>query len=57
MDLGKKGVFWFTDALTPAQLVELTQRTEELGYTAFWYPEVFSYESFGLGIFLSEQKE
>jgi probable F420-dependent oxidoreductase len=52
MDLGKKGVFWFTDALTPAQLVELAQCTEELGYTAFWYPEVFSYESFGLGGFL-----
>jgi hypothetical protein len=26
----KKGVFWFTDALSPAQLVELAQRTEEL---------------------------
>jgi len=23
MDLGQKGVFWFTDALTPTQLVEL----------------------------------
>jgi hypothetical protein len=32
-------VFWFTDALSPAQLVELA-RTEELGYAALWYPEV-----------------
>jgi hypothetical protein len=34
-------MFWFTDALTPTQLVELAQRTEELGYAALWYPEVF----------------
>ncbi len=52
MDLGKKGVFWFTDALTPTQLVELAQRTEQLGYSALWYPEVMSYKSFGLGGFL-----
>ena len=52
MDLGQKGVFRFTDALTPTQLVELAQRTEELGYAALWYPEVVSYESFGLGGFL-----
>jgi probable F420-dependent oxidoreductase len=52
MDLGRKGVFWFTDALTAAQLVELAQRTEQLGYAALWYPEAFGYESFGLGSFL-----
>jgi probable F420-dependent oxidoreductase len=52
MDLGRKGVFWFTDALTSAQLVELAQRTEELGYTALWYPEALGYESFSLGSFL-----
>jgi len=40
MDLGQKGVFWFTDTLTSTQLVELAQRTEELGYAALWYPEV-----------------
>jgi probable F420-dependent oxidoreductase len=52
MDLGQKGVFWFTDALNPTQLVELAQRIEHLGYTALWYPEALSYESFGLGGFL-----
>ena len=52
MDLGQKGVFWFTDALSPTQLIELAQRTEQLGYTALWYPEALSYESFGLGGFL-----
>src|SRR5947209_6841213 len=52
MDLGRKGVFWFTDAMTSAQLVELAQRTEEFGYAALWYPEALGYESFSLGSFL-----
>ena len=55
MDLGKLGVFCFTDPLTPAQLTELAQRTERLGYAALWYPEVLSYESFALGSFLLQQ--
>ena len=45
MDLGQRGVIWFTDTLSPAQLVELAQRSEELGYAALWYPEVLGYES------------
>ena len=45
-------MFWFTDALTSTQLIELAQRTEQLGYVALWYPEALSYESFGLGSFL-----
>jgi probable F420-dependent oxidoreductase len=57
MDLGKQGVFCFTDALTPAQLRELAQRTEQLGYAALWYPEVLSYESFALGSFLLTQTD
>ena len=52
MNLGTLGVFCFTDALTPAQLTELAQRTEQLGYAALWYPEVLGYESFALGSFL-----
>ena len=52
MDLGKRGVFWFTDTLGRDQLIELAQRTEELGYGALWYPEVFGYECFSLGGFL-----
>ena len=55
MELGKLGVFCFTDPLTPAQLIELAQRTERLGYAALWYPEVLSYESFALGSFLLHQ--
>jgi alkanesulfonate monooxygenase SsuD/methylene tetrahydromethanopterin reductase-like flavin-dependent oxidoreductase (luciferase family) len=52
MNLGRLGVFCFTDALTPAQLTELVQQTERLGYAALWYPEVLSYESLALGSFL-----
>jgi probable F420-dependent oxidoreductase len=57
MELGKLGVFCFTDALTPAQLTDLAQETERLGYAALWYPEVFGYESFALGCFLLQQTE
>jgi len=57
MELGKLGVFCFTDALTPAQLTELAQQTEQLGYAALWYPEVLSYESFSLGSFLLHQTD
>lgn len=52
MDLGQKGVFYFTDTLNPQQLVELAQRTEELGYGALWYPEALGYECFSLAGYL-----
>jgi probable F420-dependent oxidoreductase len=52
MELGRQGVFWFTDPLKPAQLIELAQRSEQLGYGTLWYPEALSYECFGLGSFL-----
>ena len=52
MELGRKGVFWFTDTLDPSQLIELAQRCEELGYSALWYPEVLGYESFALASYL-----
>ena len=52
MELGRRGVFWFTDTLDQTQLIELVQRCEQLGYSALWYPEALRYESFGLGSFL-----
>lgn len=57
MELGKLGVWCFTDGLTPAQLTELAQHTERLGYSALWYVEALSYESFSLGSFLLNQTE
>jgi len=52
MELGRQRVFWFTDLLKPAQLIELVQRSEQLGYGTLWYPEAVGYECFGLGSFL-----
>ena len=52
MELGRKGVFWFTDTLDQKQLIELVQRCEQLGYSALWYPEALRYESFSLASFL-----
>jgi probable F420-dependent oxidoreductase len=57
MKLGQKGVLWFTDGLSPAQLIELAQTTERLGYSALWYPEVFTYECFAMGGFLLHHTE
>ena len=57
MELGKLGVWCFTDTLTPAQLTELAQHTERLGYAALWYVEALGYESLSLGSFLLNQTE
>ena len=57
MELGRTGVFWFTDTLDHAQLIELAERSEQLGYSALWYPEALSYESFALGSFLLAHTE
>lgn len=57
MKLGRLGVFCFLDGLNRAQLVELAQRCEQLGYAALWYPEARGHESFSLGSFLLSQTE
>ncbi len=57
MELGRMGVFWFTDTLDRTQLIELVQHCEQLGYCALWYPEALRYESFGLGSFLLAHSE
>jgi probable F420-dependent oxidoreductase len=52
MNLGRLGVWSATDALSVAQLIELAQRVERLGYAALWYPESRGHEAFALGSFL-----
>ena len=52
MELGKLGVFCFTDMLTTDQIVELVQHAETQGYGTFWYPEAVGYESFSLASFM-----
>ena len=46
MNIGKTGVFVFTDALSAPELAHCARRVEELGYGTLWYPEAFGYESF-----------
>ena len=55
MDLGTYGVMVFTDGLSPEQMIELGQRTEDLGYKTLWYPEVYDYEAMAQGAFLLSQ--
>lgn len=55
MEIGKLGVWFPTNLMTPAQLTELAQRTESLGYGALWYPESVGHESFAMGGFLLSQ--
>ncbi|MBS0612474.1 MAG: TIGR03620 family F420-dependent LLM class oxidoreductase [Proteobacteria bacterium] len=52
MKFGRLGVFTFTDTMNAAQLADLAQRVEGLGYSTLWYPEVFHYETFGVGGYL-----
>ena len=57
MELGRLGVWSATDALSVAELKELAQRVERLGYAALWYPESRGHEAFALGSFLLGQTE
>lgn len=52
MKFGQYGVFTFTDAMNGAELTELAQRLEALGYSTLWYPEAFNYEPFAIGAYL-----
>ncbi len=52
MELGKYGIFLFTDTLSPDYLAECARRVEELGYSTLWYPEAFNFEPMALGGFL-----
>jgi probable F420-dependent oxidoreductase len=52
MELGKYGVWTFTDPMSPAELAELPGRVEEMGYSTLWYPEAFNYEAMSLGGYL-----
>jgi probable F420-dependent oxidoreductase len=55
MELGKLGVWCSTHDMNREQMVELAQRTEQLGYAALWYPEARGHESFANGSFLLGQ--
>ena len=39
MNLGKLGVWYFTDTMPATKAAETAQRIEALGYSALWIPE------------------
>jgi probable F420-dependent oxidoreductase len=57
MKLGKLGVFNFTEVMGPQELAETAKRTEDLGYSSFWYPESLHYEPMALGGYLLSHTE
>lgn len=46
MQLGKLGVWGFTDAMTSAEAAGFAQRVEKWGYSALWFPEATGREPF-----------
>jgi len=46
MQLGKLGVWYFTDGMTATEEAAFAQRVETWGYGALWIPEAFGREAF-----------
>ena len=55
MDLGRLGVWYAADKLTPAQWRRFVQKVESLNYGTLWYSEARRFESMALGSFLLAQ--
>jgi probable F420-dependent oxidoreductase len=52
MDLGRLGVWYAADKLTPDQWADLVATSERLGYGTIWYSESRGYESMSLASYL-----
>ena len=57
MQLGKLGVWYFTEMLSAAQSAEAAQRIESLGYGAFWIPEAIGRHPFAHAAWLLAKTE
>jgi probable F420-dependent oxidoreductase len=57
MQLGRIGVWYFTETLTAAQAAEAAQRIESLGYGAFWIPEAIGRHPFAHAAWLLAKTE
>jgi probable F420-dependent oxidoreductase len=57
MELGKLGVWFFTDRLTATEAAEFAERVESLGYSALWIPEAVGREPFAHASFLLARTE
>ena len=55
MDLGRLGVWYAADKLTPAEWSGFIKKVETLGYGTLWYSESRGFESLALGSFLLSQ--
>jgi probable F420-dependent oxidoreductase len=57
MQLGRSGVWFFTDMQNAAQAAETAQRIESLGYSAFWIPEAIGRHPFAHAAWLLAKTE
>jgi len=57
MQLGRIGVWYFTESLSAAQAAEAAQRIESLGYGAFWIPEAIGRHPFAHAAWLLAKTE
>lgn len=57
MQLGKIGVWYFTENLSAAQAADAAQRIESLGYGAFWIPEAIGRHPFAHAAWLLAKTE
>lgn len=55
MNIGKLGVWYFTDVLSAFDAASFAREVEALGYGALWYPEAVGRESFAHGAWLLSQ--
>ncbi len=55
MNIGKLGVWYFTDVLTATESATFAQTVESLGYGALWYPEAVGRNSLAHGAWLLSQ--
>ncbi len=46
MNIGRLGVFFFTDTFTAPQAAQFAQKLERLGYGALWFPEAVGRNTF-----------
>ena len=52
MQLGRLGVWNPNDRLSPPELIRLLKVSDDLGYSALWYPEAVGYEAFSSASFM-----
>ncbi|MBW2423853.1 MAG: TIGR03620 family F420-dependent LLM class oxidoreductase [Deltaproteobacteria bacterium] len=57
MDIGRYGVWTFSDDLGPAEATDFVRRIEALGYGAMWIPEALGLDPFVRAAYLLERCE